>query len=480
MWGSMPTREFSYNNSLLILRWPLTLSQIKVELDSKLLGVIKDQRALREGVHFTVEDGNQLTIKRAPSWGLVDIGAYDNDVPLQAKDPKPRVDPSKLAYFLGALHVLIMLLIPFSKALQEKGLSFWVVAFFAFLFFLHGYLISRRALFALLSLLFLYATDIVAAGLDIVIGERPFTGIFLRILFLRWMYNAIPEKAKTKGLISLALSLLSGFGLWSYLNTPPEPSAQLRQYTEEVVVVIQKDPNDCGVATLQAMLAGYGISTNYELLRTRLKTDETGTNIDEMEEAAPEYGLLVAQIVEHPDTLFSPEANLLPAIVILTNGESNHMLLLWEFEGDKIEALDPAKGRVFLTAEEIKEHLLIYSQATPTTIYREWACGKDYLRRIQDWAHRLELSDEQAVTLQQQACKTTDWNPIAVLDAKLRRSVANPTLIKKAELLSVLGDPSSTPELDEYRYALPAPTNKDGTTQVYLRGAVILTALGKK
>jgi hypothetical protein len=476
----MPIREFIFKDSPLVLRWPLTLSRVEVELDSKLLGVIKDQRALREGVHFSLEDGNQLTIKRAPSWGLIDISAYDHGVPVQAKDPKPRVDPSKLAYFLSALHVLILLLTPFSNALQEKGLSFWVTAFFAFIFFLHGYLISRRAFFALLSLLFLYATDIVTLGLDMLTGERPFTGIFLRILFLRWMYNALPEKDKTKGIVSLGLSLLSGFGLWSYLADPPAPSTPLRQYTEEVVVVIQKDPNDCGVATLQAMLAGYGISTDYDLLRTRLKTDETGTNIDEMEEAAPEYGLLVAQIVEHPDTLFSPEANLLPAIVILTNGESNHMLLLWEFEGDKIEALDPAKGRVFLTAEEIKEHLLLYSQATPTTIYREWACGKSYLRRIQDWAHHLELSEKQAVALQQQACKTADWNPIAVLDAKLRRSVANPTLFKKAELLSVLEDPSSTPELDEYRYVLPAPTNKDGTTQVYLRGAVILTALEKK
>jgi hypothetical protein len=247
-----------------------------------------------------------------------------------------------------------------------------------------------------------------------------------------------------------------------------------------VVVIRQKSEMDCGVAALQAMLAGYGISSDYEQLRTRLKTDETGTNLGEMKEAAAHYGLRTSLLIVPAEQVFVPEAELLPAIVIITNGTDNHMLLLWRFDGDQIEALDPAKGKALLQPTDIKRQLLVRDREMPAEAYHAWACGEDLLTILQWRLRDTGLSKGQVTALQQKACQASDWNHIAILDAKTRMLSGTPKGWLASQLLSLLSDPSSSPEIDEYRFAHAAPLHESGALQVYTRGTILLTALGKK
>jgi hypothetical protein len=256
------------------------------------------------------------------------------------------------------------------------------------------------------------------------------------------------------------------------------PTKNNKQHSADVVVILQKDYMDCGVAAFQAMLAGYGISADYAQLRARLKTEDEGTSTDEIEKIAPEYGLLLRQVVVPPERIFLPDSGLIPSIAAVKSGDLNHMILLWEIEGDKVEVLDPAVGRVFLTPEEIQQQLIIHEQDLSEKAYKAWACDTGFLEVLQKRMSALGLTDEQITELQNKACHQSDWKAIAVLDAKTRKLTAQKNVTKE-EAFSMLSNFSDTPELDEYRFASKGQNNKEGEPQVALRGAVLLVSDGR-
>jgi hypothetical protein len=486
----MAERQFAFSGQqILTVTWPLNLTQIQVRLEEKTIGVIPNRAELKKGARFLLEDGNGILIKEESGWGMINICAFYQDLPLTPVMKSPWMDPAKLAYILSALSLAVALFAFSSEALQER-LNPAFTALTAGIFLGLGFLVSRRIFGALLCLILLYSFD---AG--ILIGEqisssRNVSGIFWRGLVLLWMYRGLPEKKKIFGLILAVLGGIAGNLLWQNMassfkeattQAPRQQEPQLSTvHSFEVPLVLQKANVDCGVATLQAMLNGYEIPTDYEKLRIQLKTDETGTNIDDMEEAALEYGLAVEQTVVPPEMIFLPEAQMLPSIVVVVNEQGNNrMLLLWDREGEKIKALNPEEvGRVSLTPEELTRQLLIHEQDVPAEAYKNWACASIFSDTLRIRMQVVGLSSLQASLLQKQACARTDWRPIALLDAKTRK-LSTQKNVPKEEAFSVLSDSSDTPDLDEFRFATQAPVDNEGSPQVTLRGAVLLVSYGK-
>jgi ABC-type bacteriocin/lantibiotic exporter with double-glycine peptidase domain len=81
--------------------------------------------------------------------------------------------------------------------------------------------------------------------------------------------------------------------------------------------VVQTSAMDCGPAALKCLLEGFGIAVSYGRLREACQTDVDGTSIDTLEEAAVQLGLEAEQMMLPVDHLLLPEAQALPALVVV-------------------------------------------------------------------------------------------------------------------------------------------------------------------
>src|ERR687887_1371172 len=81
--------------------------------------------------------------------------------------------------------------------------------------------------------------------------------------------------------------------------------------------VVQTSAMDCGPAALKCLLEGFGIPVSYGRLREACQTDVDGTSIDTLEEVAVQLGLEAEQVMLPVDHVLLPEAQVLPAIVVV-------------------------------------------------------------------------------------------------------------------------------------------------------------------
>src|SRR5437868_9215737 len=100
-------------------------------------------------------------------------------------------------------------------------------------------------------------------------------------------------------------------------SSPPSspPGASRRFFAPEV---IQTSAMDCGPAALKCLLEGFGVRASYGRLREACQTSVDGTSIDTLEELAKMLGLDVEQIAVPVENLLMPEADVLPALVVVT------------------------------------------------------------------------------------------------------------------------------------------------------------------
>src|SRR5689334_14350480 len=124
--------------------------------------------------------------------------------------------------------------------------------------------------------------------------------------------------------------------------------------TRRLVVpeVVQTSAMDCGPASLKCLLEGFGIHVSYGRLREACQTDVDGTSIDTMEEAAVQLGLDAEQIMVPWDHVLLPEADVLPAIVVvqLASGVT-HFVVVWRRHGAMLQLMDPGTGRRWITCK---------------------------------------------------------------------------------------------------------------------------------
>jgi ATP-binding cassette subfamily B protein len=249
---------------------------------------------------------------------------------------------------------------------------------------------------------------------------------------------------------------------------------------------------DCGPAVLKAVLDGFGIPVHYGRLREACQTDVDGTSIDVIESVACQMGLSAEQVMLPVNHLLLPEANALPAIVVvvLPNGFT-HFVLIWRRHGPLVQVMDPAVGRRWLSWRRLLGEVYVHSHRVSATEWHEWAKSDDFRRPLARRLANLGCGNV-GTTLINQAAAAPDWQPLARLDAAVRlaesvvQSGGLRTGTEARTLLDALvaaapdelaGKSLTIP--DAYWSALAGPAALSGDEQVQMRGAVLIRIHGR-
>ena len=257
------------------------------------------------------------------------------------------------------------------------------------------------------------------------------------------------------------------------------------------------------------MLDGFNIPVSYGRLREACQTDVDGTSIDTMEDVACQLGLQAEQNVVPPDHILRDEAHCLPAIAVtsLPNGLT-HFIVVWRRWGQWVQIMDPGEGRQWVKAQHILSKLYHHTMPVGAEDWYEWASSDEFIEPLRGRLRELKLTEAICDKLLEQATQGSSWFPLAALDAAARmvtslveaggipkghpagqlltelwleargeESIALATLEvnphdRDATSLPLAGIPRS------YWSVWPAPEDPEEGDQVYLRGGVIVRALG--
>ncbi|WP_343208266.1 cysteine peptidase family C39 domain-containing protein [Anaerolentibacter hominis] len=108
--------------------------------------------------------------------------------------------------------------------------------------------------------------------------------------------------------------------------------------------VIQHKKYDCGAACLTTIARAYGIDVTLDEVCRLAGTDETGTNMLGLAEAAQELGF-EAQGVQGDKEAFLTEDFALPCIAHMTvRGKADHYVVVHQITKEWIWIADPAAG----------------------------------------------------------------------------------------------------------------------------------------
>ncbi len=185
--------------------------------------------------------------------------------------------------------------------------------------------------------------------------------------------------------------------------------------------VVQTSATDCGPACLKCLLEGYGISASYGRLREACQTDLDGTSIDTIEQVAVDLGLPAEQVMLPPDQLLLPEANALPAMVVVRQPAGlTHFVIVWRTLGGFVQIMDPATGRRWPRREAFLSQLYLHRMPVPTEAWREWARGEENQAALAARLQAIGGSRAAARSLLDGALAEAGWRPIAALDAATR------------------------------------------------------------
>jgi ABC-type bacteriocin/lantibiotic exporter with double-glycine peptidase domain len=258
---------------------------------------------------------------------------------------------------------------------------------------------------------------------------------------------------------------------------PGSPPARRRFLAPEA---IQTSAMDCGPAALKCLLAGHGIPVSYGRLREACQTSVDGTSIDTLETLAQTLGLQAEQIMLPVDHLLLPEAEALPAIVVvrLPSGLT-HFVVVWSVHGPLVQVMDPARGRRWVPRAAFLRDVFRHRQLVPAEAFAEWAAGEGFTGPL---ARRLRALGVAPDPLVASATGAGDWRAIAALDGATRTVEAlasSGAVARGAEarrLVEALA--ASPPEAGIYASATAAPPADDGSEQVALHGAVLLHVSG--
>jgi ATP-binding cassette subfamily B protein len=246
---------------------------------------------------------------------------------------------------------------------------------------------------------------------------------------------------------------------------------------------------DCGPASLKAILGGFGIHVRYGRLREACQTDVDGTSIDTMEDIAVELGLDAVQIMVPADHLFLPEAEALPAIVVIRQPNGlTHFVVVWRVHGNVVQVMDPATGRGWRTRKRLLNDLYLHAMPVNEDFAYEWITAEDFINPLCSRLSELELRDKLIDELIETATNSSGWQSPAALDAATRLTAA---LVrtegirpgKEAErVLTHFFRKASDVPLNEAYAVIPASywsfRLSPDENRLYLYGAVLMNAAG--
>jgi hypothetical protein len=189
--------------------------------------------------------------------------------------------------------------------------------------------------------------------------------------------------------------------------------------------IIQTSAMDCGPASLKCLLEGFGISVSYGRLREACQTDVDGTSIDTLEEVAGRLGLDAEQIMLPVDHLLRPEAQALPALVVirLLSGLT-HFVVIWRRFGPFVQVMDPGSGRRWLRGSQFLKDVYVHSQRISAVYWHDWARSENYIAPLHRRLTELGLEQAFVAKLIEEAVASADWRALAALDATVRTVAA--------------------------------------------------------
>lgn len=246
--------------------------------------------------------------------------------------------------------------------------------------------------------------------------------------------------------------------------------------------VVQSSAMDCGPACLKSLLGGHGIRASYGRLREACQTDVDGTSIDTLEEAAVQLGLDAEQVMLPADHLLLPEADALPALVVvrLANGLT-HFVVVWRRHGPFVQVMDPAQGRRWLTKQQLLDRLYMHTFPVPAAAWREWAGSDDFLDPLGQRLRALGVAVEPRLA---PALADESWHGLARLDAATRMvdALGESGAVKKGSeanrTLSLLLEQAPGDAIPDAYWSVRVVDEEEG--ELALRGAVLVRILGRR
>jgi len=196
------------------------------------------------------------------------------------------------------------------------------------------------------------------------------------------------------------------------------PVAGQRFFAPEVV---QTSAMDCGPAALKSILEGFEIPVSYGRLREACQTDVDGTSINTLEDIAIQLGLRAEQVMLPVDHLVMPEAQALPALVVvqLPSGLT-HFLVVWSRIGNLLQVMDPATGRRWPVWKNFLREVYIHTFPVSAQDWRNWAGSEGLLSPLRTRLRAIQVQEQDIQVLVDRALDDSSWRSLATLDASTR------------------------------------------------------------
>ncbi|HET9627121.1 MAG TPA: ATP-binding cassette domain-containing protein [Kofleriaceae bacterium] len=267
----------------------------------------------------------------------------------------------------------------------------------------------------------------------------------------------------------------------------PRPRPHARYLAPEVV---QTSVMDCGPATLQSLVQGFGLAVNYGRLREACQTGVDGTSISMMDEIANLLGLDTEEMMLPVDHLFLAEANVLPAIVVVRNPDgSTHFVVVWSVAGPWVQVMDPAQGRTWMLRQAFLNKLYVHITEVPAAAWRAWAAEDEFQSALDTRLAALDIAAADRARLRAAALADPTWTALGALDCATRMTQAmvdTGALETGAPSLSLIErqiepvDGKYPLLLNEYRSVWRTVVQDSDEETLDLRGVVLVRARGRR
>ena len=257
--------------------------------------------------------------------------------------------------------------------------------------------------------------------------------------------------------------------------------------------VVQTSAMDCSPAALKCLLDGFGMPVSYGRLREACQTNVDGTSIDTLEDVAVHLGLDAEQIMLPVDHVLLPEAQTLPALVVVRLPMATPTSWWRGAAMAFVQVMDPATGRRWPTCRQFLDVLYVHTMPIPAVAWRAWAGSDECLDVLYHHLAQLGLSRRTTTRLLDAALENQEWRSLATLDAALRIVTA---LVRAGGLhrgqqagrvleACLAHTPPNTADNTlsipaAFWSVQPAPPGPEGEEQLLLRGAVLVRIRGRR
>ncbi|MEM6930029.1 MAG: cysteine peptidase family C39 domain-containing protein, partial [Myxococcota bacterium] len=245
--------------------------------------------------------------------------------------------------------------------------------------------------------------------------------------------------------------------------------------------VVQTSEMDCGPASLEAMLGGFGIRVSSERLREACHTDVDGTSIDTLEELAGQLGLDAEQLLVPVDHVLEAASGSLPAIATtrLPTGFT-HFVVIWRRHGPLVQVMDPSGGRRWTSVRALQDELYVHAMPLPVSLVTDYLRSDDFVDALRARMARLGIGAAARGRWLDEA-REAPWLQMAGLDATVRmvdRLVVDRAIARGAEaerlIEAVAHDTTDALVPDGYWVARPHDDE-----QALVSGAVLVRVQGR-